>query len=68
MHDCCEGNNCKVEPREEIKTNTKQYDAPIIVCHHQEIVCKHQQTWYGPTKYCSCPYHVYLVICELRRK
>jgi len=62
MHDCCEGKeDCNIECDKEIEMIIKQHNNPIIMCHHQKIVCRFQKTWYGPTKYCSCLTHEKLI-------
>lgn len=60
MHECCKGNGvCNIDCSREMEIT--QYDLQIIMCHHQEIICRLQKTWYGSTKYCKCPYHEKLI-------
>jgi hypothetical protein len=58
MYQCCKGvDPCEGSHFVADRRRVSWHQVPLIECHHPEIVCQFQHTWYGTTKYCECKKH-----------
>lgn len=59
MHNCCKGKGvCLQECVDDPGEKSRWVLDPSVICHHQDIVCKFQETdLFSPTKLCICLKH-----------